>query len=415
MKNLYIFISIVCAFMICQFSNAQTGETCATAQVISSLPFSATGLTATGASYGSLPCSGSFPNYMSGGDYLFKYTPPVNQTVGIILSNTGYAVGLFVTTLCPDEPSVTCVANNNAYAGNPSIADLLLTAGTTYYFIISSVSTVNAQTNFDITVTTCGNPPTASFTYNQTDLEVSFTNASADAVSYLWYFGDETIILPPPLGGDTTENPVHVYGSYGTYTVTLIAYNTCDATDTLNFQITLICAGTMPEASFTFSQDVGTVQFTSTATGATSYEWYFGDELVIVFPSDTTPNPTHTYLIDGTYTVMFIAINECGGDTAYAQITVIGTGIITNNNCNHISYYPNPVNDILNITITSFSPEKFNIELYNIVGTKIYSGIIPISQGKVTRQIGLNTLCAGVYYLKIYSGFETKTYKIIKK
>jgi hypothetical protein len=47
--------------------------------------------------------------------------------------------------------------------------------------------------------------------------QVSFTNQSSNATTYLWDFGD---------GSTSTEvHPVHVYGSGGTYTVKLIAGN----------------------------------------------------------------------------------------------------------------------------------------------------------------------------------------------
>ncbi|MGK7390082.1 MAG: PKD domain-containing protein [Candidatus Cyclobacteriaceae bacterium M2_1C_046] len=57
--------------------------------------------------------------------------------------------------------------------------------------------------------------PDASFTYVADAREVTFTNTSTDATSYSWDFGDGNT--------STEENPVHVYDSYGTYTVVLTA------------------------------------------------------------------------------------------------------------------------------------------------------------------------------------------------
>lgn len=57
--------------------------------------------------------------------------------------------------------------------------------------------------------------PTSQFSFTVNDLEVSFTNESVDAISYLWDFGD---------GSTSTENsPVHSYADYGLYSVSLIA------------------------------------------------------------------------------------------------------------------------------------------------------------------------------------------------
>jgi PKD repeat protein len=59
--------------------------------------------------------------------------------------------------------------------------------------------------------------PVAGFSWDQSDLTVSFTNTSQNANSYLWDFGD---------GNTSTEtNPVHVFAGDGTYVVNLTAYN----------------------------------------------------------------------------------------------------------------------------------------------------------------------------------------------
>ena len=59
--------------------------------------------------------------------------------------------------------------------------------------------------------------------------QVSFTNVSTNASSFLWYFGD----------GDSSlvSNPIHVYPTGGTYTVTFIATH-CGISDTLVQAIT---------------------------------------------------------------------------------------------------------------------------------------------------------------------------------
>jgi len=66
---------------------AQTGSTCSEADIISSVPYSATGLTTVGTTYNSLPCSGSgISNYMSGKDYVFSFTPTTTGDYNIALS-----------------------------------------------------------------------------------------------------------------------------------------------------------------------------------------------------------------------------------------------------------------------------------------------------------------------------------------
>jgi gliding motility-associated-like protein len=67
---------------------------------------------------------------------------------------------------------------------------------------------------------TVGSVPTAQFTYSPhlscDGIIVNFTDASLNATSWQWNFGDGT-------SSSTQQNPVHTYTSIGTYNVTLIA------------------------------------------------------------------------------------------------------------------------------------------------------------------------------------------------
>ncbi|HLO59670.1 MAG TPA: PKD domain-containing protein [Bacteroidales bacterium] len=55
--------------------------------------------------------------------------------------------------------------------------------------------------------------PVAEFDYTVDDLQVTFTDASTNATTYSWDFGDENT--------STEQSPVHTYADYGTYSVTL--------------------------------------------------------------------------------------------------------------------------------------------------------------------------------------------------
>lgn len=469
---------------------AQTGSTCADADVISSIPYQATGLTTIGTSYNTLPCSGTGPaNFMSGKDYVFSFTPQATTNYTIRLQNTSVMVGLFVTDLCPDDPLVQCIANNKSQLGNPSVS-VNLNAGQNYYIIVSSVGLITNQTNFDIYIDTCMAAPTSSFSYVQNGLTVEFTNSSTNATHYAWYFGDE--LLPPPYSpGDTTTNPVHTYSQYGTYEVMLISYNNCGQTDTLLDTITLecpygmphgaftygyingrevsfinhsvnatsyvwyfgdellpppfsqgdtttnpihvynqygsylvtlvainecgtdtvrdslhlICNGPMPSASFTYTQNGATVQFTNTSTDATSYQWYFGDEIVPFIPSDTTANPTHTYLINGTYVVTLVATNECGNDTT-TQTIVINSVYVDSNSKDYINYYPNPIENYLVVE----APEKLYIYIYDIAGKIIIEKVM-----YSTTAIDLTSLPMGYYTMVIKTDKMIQQVPLIKE
>ena len=77
-----------------------------------------------------------------------------------------------------------------------------------------------------------GNAPKARFAYATDGLVVTFTNASKDAETYAWDFGDGSAI-------SAEENPVHTYTAAGTYTVKLTAKNAAgenSATETITLE-----------------------------------------------------------------------------------------------------------------------------------------------------------------------------------
>ena len=117
---------------------AQVGSTCSNPYVITTFPFTQTGMTTCGFgnNYTSTDACGS--SYMNGDDFLYQYTPSVTQTVSLALTGTDTWVGLFVYNGCPSAMGTVCVSSNTNSSGNPSIGSVTLTAGTTYYFMIDT-------------------------------------------------------------------------------------------------------------------------------------------------------------------------------------------------------------------------------------------------------------------------------------
>lgn len=76
--------------------------------------------------------------------------------------------------------------------------------------------------------------------------------------------------------------------------------------------------GAVPVASFeVLSNEAGTVSWLNTSTNATDYVWGFGDG-----NSSTESNPSHTYSNSGTFSVVLIASNSVGADTATQMVQV---------------------------------------------------------------------------------------------
>ncbi len=142
-------------------------------------------------------------------------------------------------------------------------------------------------------VTDCKVP----FTVNFTDLS---TNG---ATSWNWTFGDG--------GTSTAKNPSHTYTALGNYTVKLIATNVNGCSDSITkIQFVKIQA---PIVGINGLPIEGCVPFTinptpnvTTVDGIATYLWDFGDGV-----TSTLPNPSHTYPLQGNYTVkLFITTND---------------------------------------------------------------------------------------------------------
>lgn len=73
-----------------------------------------------------------------------------------------------------------------------------------------------------------------------------------------------------------------------------------------------------------------------------------------------------------------------------------------------LKYYPNPVSDVLYISYTN---EITAIAVYNLVGQEVMVKAINATEGTVN----VSNLAAGNYLVKVTSGTETKTLKIIKR
>lgn len=140
--------------------------------------------------------------------------------------------------------------------------------------------------------------------------EVVFTNNTKGAESYLYDFGDGRGPIPYPATG-LTDYVRHVFTAPGPYNVTMIAINSCPSQSApITIPITVI---ETPVAKFSAEALSGCsgfeVQFRNTSTGATSYEWNFGDGS----PTSSAFEPKHPYSgAAGSYTVTLTAKNGLG-------------------------------------------------------------------------------------------------------
>jgi PKD repeat protein len=151
--------------------------------------------------------------------------------------------------------------------------------------------------------------PSPLFTYQLGGLSAQFNNASFNATSYAWNFGDG--------GSSTAVNPVHNYSTPGTYTVEMIATNDCGSR---NYITEVVIEGTAPIADFSGGEQLTgcapfEVQFADLSVGQpTTWEWSFvlnGD----VIDTAKTQNPLVVFNEPGVYDVSLTVTNTFGANT----------------------------------------------------------------------------------------------------
>ncbi|MDA3820171.1 MAG: T9SS type A sorting domain-containing protein [Candidatus Delongbacteria bacterium] len=201
LKCLVLFVGVILSFPV--FSQ----NDCTSPDMIGSLPYSANGLTTTGTldDYGPSDACGS--NAMENEDYVFSFTPASDMNINISLSNTeiisdapmsmGATIGLFVVDGVPTDPATNCVASSDAETADPYLDMVALTAGTTYYIIVSSededmiVQTYPTNVNFDISVTQIATNDAGVVSVDAINSDCGLTSASVSCT--IKNFGTDSI------------------------------------------------------------------------------------------------------------------------------------------------------------------------------------------------------------------------------
>lgn len=190
---------------------------------------------------------------------------------------------------------------------DPSSCNLKDTA----YFSVQLTQGPTFNANFNLpSIPPCSDPATVT-------VNADISGSGIDSTS--WNMGDGTII-------QNLTSISYNYTSEGIYPIEVVAYNlTCNYSDTIRDTLNFITSvsyanATAPADTTLCSNPPYDIPFTSDGSTPSVY-WDFGDG-----NTSTNANPTNTYASDGTYTVMFVAIdpNTCNQkDTAYFTVDLI--------------------------------------------------------------------------------------------
>ncbi|MEO8763488.1 MAG: PKD domain-containing protein [Ginsengibacter sp.] len=186
-----------------------------------------------------------------------------------------------------------------------------------------------------------------------------FTNNSLGGLNFFWDFGDGT--------SSTEDNPVHLYDRVGTFIVKLKAFDStsCNKIDSSSFTITV---SPIPVASFIYNPDPPQenvfTNFLNQSTGATIYNWNFGDG-----ETSTGENPTHIFPETASFKVCLNAANDagCSDDTCVIIKALIKPLVDVPS-----AFTPGKFGINGRIKVEGFGIAEMHWSIYNRWGQKVY-------------------------------------------
>ncbi len=224
------------------------------------------------------------------------------------------------------------------------------------------------------------------FNLSADELNVSFTNLSANANIFHWDFGDATASI------DSAPAPKD-YLSGGTYAITLISGNAF-CSDTSSATITI---DSCPVADITYELNNQNAFLYTPNTNTVLYSWNFGDG---DSASVNFPNVFHQYTVNGEYTIILKVKNASGCETRDTLTIIVGVTLVNELNADFIS---------CNVTGCNLqvAGSGATVEIYDIAGRKIVEQIF-------SDKLFLSTAdyLPGIYLLKISNGEEVITKKL---
>ena len=264
----------------------------------------------------------------------------------------------------------------------------------TYTVCLTAVNACDTNTVCRIVTITCP-VPVAGFSSSVIDDSVSFTSQApgASGTSLLWDFGDGT--------SDTSANPQHVYGNYGTYTVCLYATNPC-GTDTSCQIVEVSCPISPPVAGFDMNTGSGLVIVLDQSAGTgSSYFWTFNGD------TSTQSNPTFPVpTTNGGYELCLVVDNQCGADSLCDTINVNITGRLELGGITQLSIFPNPASASVWVEANIPFEGEVKVTWIDLMGRRL-AEVVPVKEREDRLRISTANLPEGMYLLEVRSGKHT--------
>lgn len=148
---------------------------------------------------------------------------------------------------------------------------------------------------------------------------------------------------------------------------------------------------------------LGHVFFDATPSSGSgnTYVWDFGDGS----PKDSGQTFTHQYMVGGAFNVTLIVSNNCGTDTALAQVVIVFDGSLDESAVGvEQLFFPNPTNEKLIIDlnkIKGYQNGELHLEIYTSLGQKVLEKGLRLD-AEWKDELDVSILKPGSYIVKIF-------------
>ena len=337
-------------------------------------------------------------------------------------TSTGTSAGVTYLWNFGDATTSSSVSPSHTYtnAGNYTVT---LSANNNYsYSCVSTKTTV-------ISVSICSLASNFTHTVGANGLvNFSSTSTGTNALTgYSWNFGDGN--------NGNGANTSHVYNN-GNYIATLNAVNYSvnpSCSDTSSHAITVNTNTCIANANFSIAP-TATAQYwnviPASPANVSSAIWTWGDG-----SSSNILYTSHQYSAAGTYSICLTVTVNCGAtsyhcssyyifrsseqdNSAMIYVNVIDPYIFMANSnieMKSILYtiYPNPSNGDFNLNVSGLDYGLVKVSISNIIGTQVFETEVEASNGSLSKELHVNYLSNGIYFVKINSGKKEHIKKIV--
>lgn len=111
------------------------------------------------------------------------------------------------------------------------------------------------------------------------------------------------------------------------------------------------------------------------------------------------------------YIVTVVDTNGCSNSDTITVTIILGLNQIQG--IDGVRIYPNPANDVVTLEVSSLSGSDISVRLMDTKGSVLVQDIMQHVTGTETRDIPLDHLAAGVYFIRLISDQGTSMYRLV--